>query len=252
MIEEGAFKSIVELALAGVEAPLVQVEDGTTRSKVPLYETRQPEKEPVPLAVARLDSLVRYLAKNLDALDPKEVVVLVENERRVFVASRIRGTCNQRFGYASASSMYDEIRGFGNFLDQETFVIWLQSCFADTPDRRKLLDLVGSIQSRDDQTVTDDGVAQTVNVKVSTAPSGEIVNTADVPNPIFLVPFRSFPEVDGVSAPFVVRVRKGSSGPEVALFEADCGAWKVQACDQVRDYLQAQLEEESSASWTVL
>lgn len=34
------------------------------------------------------------------------------------------------------------------------------------------------------------------------------------------------------------------SGPTCALFEADGGAWKLQAIQNIKDYLVAALEEE--------
>lgn len=64
-----------------------------------------------------------------------------------------------------------------------------------------------------------------------------------VPNPVYLQPFRTFVEVDQPESAFVFRMRDdGRDGVQCAIFEADGGAWKNEAMENIKVYLQAQLE----------
>lgn len=61
-----------------------------------------------------------------------------------------------------------------------------------------------------------------------------------VPNPVYLKPFRTFTEITQPESAFVLRMRE-SGGIQVALFEADGGAWKNEAILAIKDYLEIQL-----------
>ncbi len=49
-------------------------------------------------------------------------------------------------------------------------------------------------------------------------------------------------EVEQPESKFVFRMRKGVDGPEAALFEADGGAWKIEAMKRIKEYLEGQLQ----------
>lgn len=60
-------------------------------------------------------------------------------------------------------------------------------------------------------------------------------------NPIVrLKPYRTFNEVDQPESEFLVRL---SEGGYVALYEADGGAWTLQARRNVADYLKTALAD---------
>ncbi|MDL2276354.1 hypothetical protein LJC02_01750, partial [Breznakia sp. OttesenSCG-928-G09] len=60
--------------------------------------------------------------------------------------------------------------------------------------------------------------------------------------PIFKVaPFRTFAEVEQPNSRFLLRVREGG---EMALFEADGGAWKLEAQNNVSTFIRKELEQE--------
>ena len=67
---------------------------------------------------------------------------------------------------------------------------------------------------------------------------------AMVPNPVNLCPFRTFIEVGQPASSFVFRMRQNrDEGVECAIFEADGGAWKNAAMENIKEYLQAELKE---------
>lgn len=55
-----------------------------------------------------------------------------------------------------------------------------------------------------------------------------------------LKPYRTFSEVEQPESEFLVRL---SDGGRVALYEADGGAWKLQARRNVADYLKENLAD---------
>ena len=62
-----------------------------------------------------------------------------------------------------------------------------------------------------------------------------------VPNPVVLKPFRTFSEADQPESKFVFRLHKDDDGVTAALIEADGGAWKVQAMQNIAAYLHSGL-----------
>lgn len=143
------------------------------------------------------------------------------------------------FAVADAGKIIEKGFTFGHFYDIESFIIALQTLFVETPVRGSLLALVGNIKNEKVINASDDGVTQTVTARKGIA----LVTEADVPNPVSLMPYRTFRELDQPKSPFILRLREGREGslPTAALFEADGGAWKLQAIEAIRDYLQKEL-----------
>ena len=128
---------------------------------------------------------------------------------------------------------------FGTFDNHESFCIALQSKFVDNEDRKLLLKFAGTVQ---DGTVTeygDDGISQKATVKTGLSSKSDAI----VPNPVILKPFRTFLEVDQPESAFIFRMKNGNYGVQCALFEADGGAWKIEAMKNIKEYLQEELKE---------
>lgn len=207
--------------------------DGQKYSSQPLHVIPEPTADP--LVVHNLTGLVDYLKSNYDDLNP--VIVHVASPTEVNVYSTFNGNKN-RDHFLQAKAMLPSIP-FGRFLDPEEFIILLQSCFVANDDRAQLLKVVGNIKEENVTTVGDDGVTQQVTAKTGVATVENVI----VPNPVRLKPYRTFVEIVQPESEFVFRMR---SGPAAALFEADGGAWKLQAIHAISDYLIEQLSEEIS------
>jgi hypothetical protein len=134
---------------------------------------------------------------------------------------------------------------FKNFISVEEFIILLQSCFVQSVDRDTLLKVVGNIKEDNVKTTGDDGISQSVTAKTG------ITAVADVklPNPVTLKPFRTFVEISQPTCSFVFRMQ---DGPRAALFEADGGAWKLQAMADIKEYLTKSLEQEIKSERVVI
>jgi hypothetical protein len=128
----------------------------------------------------------------------------------------------------------EQVFPFGTYLDQEEFIIRFQTSFMDTAEKKSLIDMVGRIAGEEVLQSEDDGIAQTVTV-VDKLHRKE---NKDVEPIVNLTPRRTFSEVVQPQSPFLIRMRKGRSGPEIALFEADSGQWKVQAARNIAKFLR--------------
>ena len=112
----------------------------------------------------------------------------------------------------------------------------LQSAFVDNKDKSILLKYTGLVQDDAVKTIGDNGVSQAVTIKTGVASVGQ----AEVPNPVTLAPYRTFPEIIQPESKFIFRMKEG---PSAALFEADGGAWRNQAILGIKEYLKEALKD---------
>src|SRR6266849_6465692 len=123
-------------------------------------------------------------------------------------------------------------------MDLESFNIALQTVFEDTSERKELLLVVGTVRDEEVQTSTDDCISQSVVAQARLVAAAR----TPVPNPVRLMPYRTFREVSQPESLFVVRMkRQDGAKPLVALFEADGGKWKLEAIDNIRAYLAVRI-----------
>lgn len=210
-----------------------------------IYSTQPLElvQQATPTAVRlnNLAGLVDYLKANFDKQPP--VLIQVASPTEVNVMSTFNRDFN-RNNLIKSTALLPSI-AFERFHDVESFNILLQSCFVPNDDREALLKVVGNIKEENVQTVGDDGISQQVTAKVGIATMAPVV----VPNPVFLKPFRTFVEVPQPESAFVFRMQ---NGPKAALFEADGGAWKLQAIAEIKKYLGSELDDEIESGQVVI
>lgn len=226
MINQEALQYLVELNTTEV----IEV-NGQKYSTNRINLVHQPT--PSPLTVRNLSGLVEYLQNDFDNQPP--VMIHIESPTSVKVLS----TFNQDFArntLIEAKALLPDIP-FERFQGTEEFIIQLQSCFVPTSDRDAMMQIVGNIQESAVSTVGDDGVSQSVVAKQGVT----TVAAVKLPNPVKLKPFRTFIEIAQPECSFVFRMQ---SGPRAALFEADGGAWKLQAIADIKTYLANALEKE--------
>lgn len=122
---------------------------------------------------------------------------------------------------------------FGNYLDQETMVIGLQSQFSEGGELEEILHFVLHLCGGEKIKQDDDGVSQ-----IATVEKGFKFNKVDVKVKAIweLRPYRTFPEVDQPKSKFLLRIAKDG---KLALFEADGGMWRVEAAKTVAEYIRA-------------
>lgn len=202
----------------------------------------RPVYEPTcsPIRVNNLDSLIKYLIDNPDIGISNTKIINVVDPTHVTVESSIFGKFKQREGYifADYSDLLPDI-SFGRFVKLEEFIIMLKSKFIMTEDLEQIIKLVGNIQDENVTNYNDDGITQKVTTKTGIARVGEV----PLPPKVNLVPFRTFIEVVQPKSEFLLRAKKGYDGIEFALFEADGGAWKKEAINNISSYLSDKLKD---------
>ncbi|MTW85608.1 hypothetical protein F3157_08020 [Virgibacillus dakarensis] len=186
-----------------------------------------------PFTVHTLSGLVDYLKSNFDGCDP--VIIHVVSPTTVKVKSPLNDDENRDY-FIKAEALIPDFY-FDHWYGTEDFNIKLQSCFVKSDDRDVMLKVVGNITEDQVKTVSDDGVSQAVVARVGVATVGNV----EVPNPVALAPYRTFVEVVQPESDFVFRMK---DGPRCALFEADGGAWKISAIENIRKYLEASLKDQ--------
>ncbi len=213
--------------------------NGQQYSTQPLHLVEEARAKAI--VVNSLSGLVDYLKSEFDGSGQRLIHIASPTEVNVY--SHLNNDM-ARNTFMQAKAMIPQFR-FGSWHSPEEFIIALQSVFVSNEDRATMLQIVGNIK---DETVTslgDDGVSQQVRAKTGVATVADV----KVPNPVYLRPYRTFVEVAQPESAFVFRMR---SGPECALFEADGGAWKVEAMDTVRNYLAENLQGQINANKVVL
>ena len=205
------------------------------------YSTKNlvPVKEPVPdpIGVSTLASVVSYLKSGLDGFDQSALFIHVMSHAHVAIFSSLIQPFGQRYELMTATAMTPRII-LNSPIDVESFIIQLQSMFCETDEREELLKFLGSITAGFTKTMKDNGVAQTITTKV-----GAMVDDVEVPSPVTLKPYRTFIEIDQPGSMFVFRIHAGHDQPTCALYEADGGAWKLDAIKMISDWIQAELPD---------
>lgn len=218
----------------------VMIETGERElSTIKLHNIPRPEMPDTPgtLTLHSLHGLVDYVTENRDELVAAECMIHVESPTSVAVVSKLADRA-ARHTYVRAEAV--DLIG-ASFLDRyhrvEEFIVALLSRFEDEGQRADLLAILGNITEQADLQVQDDGVSQTITTR-----SG-MKAQSPIPNPVALVPFRTFREVNQVRSPFVFRMKRGGGEePTAGLFEADGGAWELDAVQEVHGWLAGQVE----------
>lgn len=217
-----ALKYVVSLA----EARKIEVE-GLNFTDKPIHQVKFPMISG--FNTTSLSSIVNYIVVNPDEIEEK-LILSIESPTRVVLQTANRAVRNTRETLLVASPELPTIQ-FGRYMDVETFIIQMQSKFMRTDESHLLMRLVGNVREEKVKNTSDDGFSQAVTAKVGIARVEDVI----VPNPINLIPFRTFLEVEQPESLFVFRMQ---DGPQMALFEADGGGWKYKAIESIKKYFE--------------
>jgi hypothetical protein len=215
--------------------PIVRVDDKfySTKQLIPIKDTF-----PAAMELNFLDSMVTYIKENTDCLRPNyNLVVEIESPTGIALHTELVGEFNQRFTPVHCTALVTEFP-WGRFTDPEEFIIMAQSRFVETEDLAKIRAIVGNVKSEEVFQFSDDGISQQVTAKSGVARVENVV----IPPRVKLAPYRTFIEIEQPESEFVFRARKADSLPHFALFEADGGAWRIEAMKRIKAYLEEQLE----------
>lgn len=220
----------------GVESnPLVEA-NGKTYSTKELRPVR--EQSPAPLELNFIDSLITYIKEDVDKLSAKHrLIIEVDNPAKISLGTELIGSFNQRFFLVLCKALVNEFP-WGRFTSPEEFIIMAQSRFVETEDLKLIRSIVGNVKTEEVLNFSDDGISQQVTAKSGIARVENVV----IPPRVKLAPYRTFVEIEQPESEFVFRAKKSDSLPYFALFEADGGAWRIEAMKRIKAYLEENLK----------
>lgn len=227
MIKE-ALKYVVENS-----HPQIYTKNGHTYADKPLIEIDSKFPQ---IQMSTLSGLVEYIKQNPDNI-VTQIILHVQSPTRVEAYTCVNDMDDRR--YLAAVEPLLPSFSFGTFQDSEEFVIGLQAKFSPTPGLEKVYTFAGTSESGTIKQFSDDGISQSVIIKAGVSQKKEDV----VPNPVLLAPYRTFIEVPQPVSSFIFRMRQGRENVECGLFEADGGAWRNEAMDSIKEYLEKALED---------
>lgn len=229
----------------GLAKPHVLDVDGRPRLLAPAQwqEVKYQHPAIAPLVVGTLSGLIDYVKTDVDELAPECILLHVKDpgtvELRFKADDEATGYRRQTYVTASTAMVGGLPIAFGQYYDAEIVTVALQHAFVAGDDRDGLITMIAAIRENTVREVVDNGVAQQVNV----AGGVTLVGSVNLPNPVRLRPYRTFREVEQPASLFVLRAKPAKEGdkPQLALFEADGGMWKLEAITNVATFLKAAL-----------
>lgn len=207
----------------------------TNEGRVLTSRIMYPIEQPTPdtLEIHTLDGIVEYLDAMKDNTDSPRTFIHIEDYSTVHLCTDLYGTEKQRDIFVTAKA-YKVSHRFGAYMPQNEFITYLQSCFVQDEIVTAILRAVGNIVQGAEQEFSDDGITQRAVARAGIA-RREFV---EIPNPVLLRPYRTFPDLEQPASRFVLRLVPGEDGrpPQCTLHEADGGAWRSQAIDLIKEY----------------
>lgn len=220
--------------IVGLKKPeVIEIEGNTYSDKELSMVSYTPYARAIEMST--LTSLVDYIKANIDTMADK-MIIHVESPTKVRMYSSLDGDRKREY-LVEVNANLPSFQ-FGKFIEHEEFCIALQSKFISNDDRELVLKFAGTVEDGTVAQYGDDGVTQKATVKTGLTSKADAV----VPNPVNLMPYRTFLEVKQPASDFIFRM-KSSCGVQCAIFEADGGAWQNEAMRNIKEYLEAELAD---------
>lgn len=195
------------------------------------------------IAMTTLTSLVDYIKNDIDRKECYYLVHVVSPTRVDLISCLDDDRARETLVTVRA-----EVPDFSfNIpIEHEKFMIGVQSKFVDGDpeenDKAIILKFAGTVTAGSVAEYGDDGVTQKATIKLGVSSKGEAI----VPNPCRLQPYRTFFEVEQPISKFIFRLGERNGEVTCALFEADGGAWKIDAKNRIYNYLLNALEDKKN------
>lgn len=206
------------------------------RNKYSLAELRT-KRRPKTLNLSTLNSLVDYLKSDLNSINKKRLMIVVENPTQIIVCEHDDEDLDRNV-LVTVEAITPQVN-FGRYEAASDFNIILQSKFVDSDDRATVIEFASALKIENGSEIIDDGISQTATIKQGVASLAK----AKAPNPVTLRPYRTFAEVEQPESQFIFRINQRA---EMALFEADGGNWRLDAINNIANFLKEELADQTN------
>lgn len=230
-----AIEFITGLAVKAEKPETIEV-NGRTYTTKTLRRCDAADKA-APIQATTLTSLVDYIRECRSELRERMIIQVVSaKEVRLYSGLLEERDRETLFEVGALLPKFE----YGREYDQESFLVSMQSCFLPSSDREAVTILASNIVNTQQATYSDDGISQQAVIKTGITTK----DNALVPNPVELIPYRTFLEVEQPSSEFIFRIGESKNGaPTFKLVAADGGLWKSKAVDNVKRYLTEALAD---------
>lgn len=233
MLKE-AMQYITGLKAEAMEPKVVEIAGKTYCDKDLTRYDREPMADQI--EATTLTAMIDYI-KSCSKELRETMIIHVVSPTTVKLYSGLTG--ERKREYLFKSSAIVPKFSFDNWYDQERFIIELQADFEVMPDLEAILKVAGNVEAKTTANYGDDGVSQKTTIKQGIASKADVL----VPNPVTLVPYRTFLEVKQPPSEFVFRIRDDRGEPVFKIVEAEGGLWRNEAMGNIKQYLIDNLQD---------
>lgn len=240
-----ALQYIVGLSIDAEKTEVLEINGRTYADKNLTRYDKQPKAAKI--QAATLTSLVDYIYQCNKEFPGSMIIHIVSpTEVRLMSALDKEREREVLFEINAETSEFH----FDQWYEQERMMIELQANFQKNEDLEVVLKAVGNIVKKNGETYSDDGCSQVATMTTGIATKADVI----VPNPVELIPYRTFQEVKQPASKFVFRIGD-KEVPAFKIVEAEGGIWKNEAISNVKTFLMEHLsnmETEIRSNITVI
>lgn len=231
-----AINYLVDLGEENAEPKVVEIGGKIYCNKNLKRYDEAPKAEPI--KGASLTALLDYILNNPAELPDRKMILHVTAPDEVRFYSALDKERKREVLFVASAKL--PCFRFDQYMSQEEFIIGMQSCFVKNDDSELILKVSGNVENKSVTHYGDDGVSQKATIKQGIASRADVI----VPNPVTLIPYRTFLEIKQIESKFVFRISEDrNEQPIFKLVEADGGAWKFAAMRRIADYLSDNLSD---------
>lgn len=230
-LSRDALKFIADLGVGAEKTEVLEINGKTYANRSLTRYDKMPKAER--LKASTLSSLMDYI-ENCSQEFLGRMIIHIVSPTQVRLVSEL----DKEREREALFEVNAEISGFAfdRWYDQERFIIELQASFQETDDLKAVMKLAGNVVKKNEQNYTDDGMGQVATMTTGVASKSNVI----VPNPVELIPYRTFREVGQPASKFVFRMGD-KEVPAFEIVEAEGNIWKNEAVENIKEYFYTRL-----------
>lgn len=226
-----ALQYVVGLSIGAEKTEVLEINGKTYADKNLTRYDKMPKADRI--KAATLTSLVDYIHQ-CNKEFPGSMIIHIVGPTQVRLMSTLDKE-REREVLFEVNAETSEFR-FDQWYEQERMMIELQANFQMNDDLGLVLKAVGNIEKKNGETYSDDGCSQVATMSTGIATKADVI----VPNPVTLIPYRTFQEVGQPASKFVFRIGD-KEVPAFKIVEAEGGIWKNEAIANIKAFLKDNL-----------
>ena len=226
-----ALQYVVGLSIGAEKTEVLEINGKTYADKNLTRYDKMPKADRI--KAATLTSLVDYIHQ-CNKEFPGSMIIHIVGPTQVRLMSTLDKE-REREVLFEVNAETSEFR-FDQWYEQERMMIELQANFQMNDDLGLVLKAVGNIEKKNGETYSDDGCSQVATMSTGIATKADVI----VPNPVTLIPYRTFQEVAQPASKFVFRIGD-KEAPAFKIVEAEGGIWKNEAIANIKAFLKDNL-----------